>query len=312
MTARSDIDEKLLDEAVAWHFALESDDADWDAYETWLTADPRHRLAMNEIALTDRIASERASDVVQLQAIEPVTVPSTSRRRWLAGAVAAAIAVTVGVSNLWHSDTIYSTQSQGRQIVLGEGVHVDLAPASRLIAKGGEPTKLELAEGEAYFDVAHDPKRTLEIQAGNVSVRDIGTQFTVNVAPQTLIVAVAAGQVSVVPDGGDATQVRAGQQLLARRGGPAPRLTTIAARDVGSWRGGRLVYDHAPLSAVVADISRYSGKVVSVDPDVADREFSGVLVIGDGSKMLATLAEIMALASEDQGNRARLYSAASR
>jgi transmembrane sensor len=237
---------------------------------------------------------------------------STSRRRWLAGSVAAAIAVAVGLPNFWHSDTVYSTQTESRQIALGEGVQVDLAPASRLIAKGGDPTRLELAEGEAYFDVVHDPKRTLAVQAGDASVTDIGTKFTMNLAPQTLIVAVADGHVSVVPDKGDATQVGAGQQLLARRGGAAPRLTAIAASDVGSWRGGRLVYDHTPLSAVVADISRYSGEVVAVEPAIADREFSGVLVIGDGSKMLATLAEIMVLAYEDQGDSARLYSAASR
>ena len=315
MSARPDIDEELLDAALTWHFALESDDADWAAYEVWLEADPRHRIAMNEIALTDRIASERATDVARIEAIQPVQVaqPSIPRRRWLIGSVAAALAAAVALPTLWPSDTIYSTgQAQGRQIAIGEGVQVNLAPSSKLIAEGGDPTKLELAEGEAYFAVAHDPSRVLAIKAGNVSVTDIGTTFAMNLAPQTVTVAVAEGHVSVVPNSGEATRLDAGQQLLARRDGQMPRVSKITAGDVGSWRAGRLVYDQVPLSAVAADISRYSGKKISVDPAIADREFSGVLVIGDGSNMLATLAEIMALAYEDQGAGARLYSAASR
>ena len=85
MTGLSNIDERVLDEALAWQQALERDDADWDAYTVWLEADPRHRQVFDEVALTDRIVSERAGDLAHLQSIEPpVTVPlpigKTTRR----------------------------------------------------------------------------------------------------------------------------------------------------------------------------------------------------------------------------------------
>ena len=58
MTVLKDIDERLLDEALAWRAALESDDADWDGYTLWLEADARHREAFDQIALTERIVDD--------------------------------------------------------------------------------------------------------------------------------------------------------------------------------------------------------------------------------------------------------------
>jgi transmembrane sensor len=46
-------DERIIDEALAWHHALESEDADWDGYTVWLEADPRHRLAFDQISIVD-------------------------------------------------------------------------------------------------------------------------------------------------------------------------------------------------------------------------------------------------------------------
>ncbi|WP_157216428.1 FecR family protein [Flavisphingomonas formosensis] len=314
MTAGSNIDERLLDEAIAWHRALEGDDADWDGFTLWLEADPRHREAFDEIALIDRIVEEHAPTLRQLTVIEPIEPEpaSPARRRWLVGSLAAALAFAVGIPAVWHSpaDKVFATSAgETRQIALGNGASVDLAPASRLIARGGDTNRLELAAGDAYFDVAHDPARTLSIKAGDYAVSDIGTRFELNLAADAVTVAVAEGQVSVSPDGGDATQVAAGQQLVALRGAQGSRLATVDARDVGAWRQGRLVYNNTPLTVVAADISRYTGKTVSVDPAIRSRQFSGVLVIGDGSRLLANLADLMAVSYDEKGNRVRIRAA---
>ncbi|MCB8828430.1 hypothetical protein LJD47_25800, partial [Escherichia coli] len=79
------------------------------------------------------------------------------------------------------------------------------------------------------------------------------------------------------------------------------RLSTVVASDVASWRRGRLVYADAPLDVVVADLSRYTGKRVSVDQRLRNRKCSGVLAIANGPGMFRDLAELMSISSRPDG-----------
>jgi transmembrane sensor len=63
------------------------------------------------------------------------------------------------------------------------------------------------------------------------------------------------------------------------------------------------------LSIVAADITRYSGKTIIVDPSLRQKRFSGVLAIGDGSTLLSNLASLMALSYQADGNRIRVRTA---
>ncbi|WP_404710203.1 FecR family protein [Sphingomonas sp. MMS24-J13] len=313
MSARSDIDERMLDQAIAWQQALAHDDADWDGYLAWLEADPAHAQAFDEIALLDRVVDERADDLRPLIAPAPVPV-RRERRPWLYGSIAAAIAVAAAVPVLWQQpDTVYiTTTGQTRHLALGGGTAVDLAPGTKLIALGGDPAKLRLAQGEAYFAVEHDPNRKLSIQAGDYAVSDIGTKFGVNLAQEMVSVAVSEGNLSVTPGGGTPTRVSAGQQLMAGGADHATRVSTVAVRDVGSWRQGRLVYDNMPLTMVAADLARYSGKSVTVDRAIKDRLFSGVLTIGDGSRLFENVSDLMGVSYEADGHGVRLIPARAR
>lgn len=317
MRARSEIDERLLDEAIAWHQSLEREDADWDAYLAWLEADPRHREAYDEIALLDRAVDDHAPELKRFVDPEPtiVSTPQRSKRRpWLYGSVAAALAVAVSVPMLRPApDVTYSTGAgQTRRVAIGDGISAELAPSTRLVAMAGDPRKLELASGEAYFDVAHDPSRALAIQAGDFRVTDIGTKFGMTLGGDSVRVAVAEGNVSVGAADGAPTRVAAGEQLIALNIDHSATKRAISAKDVGSWRHGRLVYNEAPLSAVAADLSRYSGKTVTVDPALRDRQFSGVIVVGDGSKLFDTLSGLMAISYETHGGVVRLLDPAAR
>jgi transmembrane sensor len=291
-----------------WHRLLQGDDADWEAYARWLEADPRHRQAFDEIALTDRIVEDHKATLVELASVAPVRPAAPARRRLLVGSLVAALAVAIGIPALWQrpGDTVYSTHvGETRRIALASGAAIDLAPSSRLVVQGGDTARLQLAEGSAYFDVRHDPNRALSIQAGDYAVSDIGTKFAIDLVEDGVMVGVSEGNVSVAPaNAGEATRLSAGQRLLARKG--TVSVSPVAARDVGSWRQGRLVYDNAPLSVVAADISRYSGKHVLLDPAVRDRRFSGVLVIGDGSRLLANLSDFMAISYRVEGDSVRL------
>jgi len=233
MTARSDMDERLLEEAMAWHVALESDDADWDGYTLWLEADPRHREAFDVVALTDRLVGEHRDDLRLLTAAPPPQVRRGGRRQMLFGGVAAALALAIGIPALMpKGDTVYATGAgETRRIALRNGAAIDLAPASRLVVKEGDENDLELAGGEAYFDVRHDPARALTIHAQGYAVSDIGTRFAMNLAGPALLVSVAEGHVAVGSEGNSPTNLAAGQKLVARGDEGTMRISRIAAND---------------------------------------------------------------------------------
>jgi transmembrane sensor len=310
------MDEQLLDEALAWHIALGGEDADWDGFTQWLEADPRHRQAFDEIALADRLVDEHQRSLRQiLPAAETERAGWFHRRRLIVGSIAAALALVVGIPALWPgpADTVYATGGgETRTIALAGGTSIDLAPSSRLIVEASDPTTLELASGEAFFAVAHDPRRTLSIRAGSYAVTDIGTKFGINLTEDTLTLGVSEGHVVIAPDGGEPAKVAAGEQVIAQNNATSIRKSAIAAKDVGSWRLGRLVYNDAPLSMVAADITRYSGKTIIVDPSLKNKRFSGVLAIGDGSKLLPNLAGLMALSYRVEGDRIHIGTAGGR
>lgn len=318
MTARPDIDQYVMDQAVAWHTALERDDADWDAYILWLETDPRHREAFDAVSLVASIADDHRVEIANLLAAQ--TPAQRAPRRfgrvlaYAGGGIAAAFALMVAVPVIWAPAPVRTYSADGadsRSIDLANGVHVTLSPASSIIVRGKDAGRIDLARGEAFFDVRHDPARSLTVSAGDYSITDIGTRFAVNHAGPSFRVGVSEGMISVVsPRSQQAVQVSAGHQLIGNDEGL--KLSSVEAGQVGSWRAGRLSYSDAPLSLVMADIARYSGKRVVIDPSLENTHFSGILVIGDGSKLLEDLATVIGAPLRVEGNGVRLGAAAPR
>jgi transmembrane sensor len=316
MKARPNIEERLLDEALSWQMMLENEDADWDGYTAWLEANPRHREVFDSLALVDAAVRDNRSAISDLLAARQSDAPGAflSRRWMVGGAVAAAFALVFALPMAWRGDaasTYRSTPGQSREIALANGTNVTLAPASAIIVTGKDAAKIELASGEAYFDVRHDPARILTVTANGYRVTDIGTRFVVNTGGGRFHVAVSEGVVSVIaPQASRTVEVNAGQQMFSGNGNAT--ISTVPTADIGSWRLGRLSYSDAPLSLVAADIARYSGKAVTVDPSLEKKHFSGILVIGDGTRLVDDLATVMGIKVSPEKGGYRFSAAASR
>lgn len=316
MTARADMDEQMLDQAIAWQAALEQDDADWDGYLAWLEADPRHREAFDSVALVDAAITDNREQIKPLlthigdMPADPLPKKWRPRLLW-GGAIAASLAILVAVPVLRSNadPMVYDNGgTTNRSLALANGTNVILAPSSRIVVTGKDAGAIELARGEAYFDVRHDPGRTLTVSAGAYRISDIGTRFSVNLADGTFRVGVAEGVVSVdMPGAAKPIRLDAGHQLLGGRG--ALTLAPVDIAQIGSWRSGRLSYSDAPLALVAADITRYSGKAIIVDPSVEKKHFSGSLVIGDGSKLVDDLVGVMGIEAQSAGNAVRIGAA---
>jgi transmembrane sensor len=311
----------IREEAAEWHVRIDSDAMDWDGFAAWLDADPAHRAAYDAIALLDAEivaardairAAQPANDVADAAA-DAAAPPRTRKVRWWAGgglAVAAGLAVVVVPQLRLPSPAaalVYRTgPGETRAIGLRDGSRIVVDRNSELALRDGASPEVEMRSGSAYFDIRHDPGRAMVIRAGDYEVRDIGTRFDVVRAPGHLAVAVAEGQVTIAEPGREGLTLAGGQRVdIAGPGGQATIRRQDAA-DVASWRDGRLVYDNAPLALVAVDLSRYAGRAVSVDPAVAGLRVSGVLTIGDGSRLVGQIEALLPVKATVEDHRIRL------
>lgn len=295
-------DEEVLQSAMRWHEATTHGDCDWDGLTAWLEADPAHQQAYADVAmLDDKLVRHR----LHLQEQIPEQAPRRRLlRRWQAIAAGALLTVAIAWSLLGHDGfgarEYQATAAAARSIALQDGSRILLAPGSSVRISGWRHNRVALA-GVAYFDVPHDPQRTLLVVAGNFTIRDIGTRFEVVSSGGELKVAVAEGTVVVDHPGSAPLQVAAGKRLLVSGQSPVAEYASIAGTDVAGWRSDRLVFLNEPLSIVAQQIGPHAGISVIVDPTIAGRRFSGVLAIGDGTQLVSRLEEIMGLVGRREG-----------
>jgi transmembrane sensor len=303
--AEESTDEQLQQQALDWHAAITRADCDWQGFTQWLEISPRHRAAYDEIALLEeRIARHAAA----LRDGQPAAEMRRRPRAWAAAAALAGLALVAAFAYrfvpVWFAETtrsITALAGSAQAVSLADGTQIVLAPGSTLTIAGRHEERLAL-QGSAWFDVPHDPRRVLTITAGAFQVRDIGTRFEVVSGASLLKVAVAEGEVGVVfPGGAQPAPVHAGQRLLVAGDPPIAEYGDVVAADVAGWRAGRLVFRNEPLSLVALQVGHHAGLAVTVDPSVAQRRFSGVLAIGDGTQPVAQLAQIMGLRAQREG-----------
>jgi len=311
-------DDTIWERAVAWHLASADDAMDWDGFAAWLDADPRHRDAYDEIALTDAALGEvgMADEAVPLAANDDDILPAPARRRgwavWGGGALAASLAALALVSQIGQpAPQVYTTGTKAQTIALADGSQIQLAPRSRLTIEGRQQERIAL-DGGAWFAIRHDPSRRLVIDTGGVAISDIGTSFDVQSIPGRVQVEVSEGQVSVSGD-----QLAAPVKLVAGRtfrldakAGTAV-MGTLRDGEAGEWRDGRLSYDGEALALVAADLARYAGVKVDLAKGTENRRFSGTLAVGNtahggGEAAVRDLAQLMGLSLERSGTGYRL------
>ena len=188
---------------------------------------------------------------------------------------------------------------EARQVRLEDGSVVGLnRGASVRVAFARGERRIVMAEGEASFDIVHDPNRPFLIDVAAQRVRVIGTEFNILNDGGRTTVTVRRGVVAVSGAGVADADVRVseGQQLLHEAGAQEVHVRRVDANEAFAWRQGRLIYRDATLREVVRDLNRYFDRPVRVtDEDVAQFRFSGVLTVDSEERVLQRLKSFLPL-----------------
>lgn len=327
------IDARTLEEAEAWFSRLLADDhADHEDFERWLHATPTHAVAWGKTqALWERMGTfvqdEALSDYVR-EALEPNAetgrgrsatdggVPMSPRRRrpvrrrfGFAYAAAAAVVVvtiaTVAVVFGLHASSpqLYVTGDHGSEISLADGSHVHMDIHTRLQARfGWRHRNVSLLQGRAVFDVAHDG-RPFIVHVGADRVTVLGTRFQVDRRPDSVIVTLMRGSVSVELAKNDArVQLQPGQQLSWQASTGRWSRRDVDTAIATSWTRGFLVFNATPLSQAITEINRYSTRKLHLaDPSLGNLQLSGSFRLGDAAETANALPYVLPVTVHGEG-----------
>lgn len=307
------------EEAARW--VVRRDGPDWSvsdqaALEAWLAIDRRHRGAFLR-AQAGWAALDRASVLAADGRPAPSVRAAPSRRMFLRagfGSVGVAAAAAVGAVLVTRgSGVLYST-------AVGEVREVPLDDGSRLMINTGSQVRvdyerrqrlLKLEAGEAWFEVAKDPRRPFTVASGPASVTAIGTAFSVRRRDSGVEVLVTEGVVSVRPRRSRAKTVKvaAGQRIyIGEQGGMAAPQFAVAEIDRAlAWRSGQIVLEGDTLAEAVAEFNRYNArKIVFDDPSLAGERLVGWFRTNEPESFAKAAAGMLGLAVVAGDNEIRL------
>jgi len=320
---------RIQEDAAGWLSRIDRGLTDTERVnlDSWLQADQRHITAFLELAK----AWDKLEDLGSLSGLVELPPPKMTgvAKSMRLGVAATLIGVAIlGVSVLIDESIFDPTQSQlvsaspatslqvksnprgaplffrtevgeQRRITLVDGTVVSMNTRSTLrVSVDKNVRRVDLQDGEATFEVAHDTERPFIVEASGKTIRAVGTIFTVRAKSKSnASVIVTEGRVAVSTAGAvsraeknsassNARSTRlleAGDRLeLVGNRMQLERLSINAIEDALAWRNGTIVFQGDPLVDALGEVSRYSdARFELTDDSIGEMKIAGVFQIRD-------------------------------
>ena len=207
--------------------------------------------------------------------------------RRFARAMAVSLITAMAIGTTWqflaNNTSSYATQIGAISAVpLSDGSKITLNTNSQIrVELNATERRIELDQGEAYFEVAKDAARPFIVAIADKRVIAVGTKFSIRREHDDIRVLVTEGRVRIERSGSSSTtpetQLTAGSEArTAQAAVLVDRPPPMEVEQLLSWRTGFIVFRDTSLADAVADFNRYtSRKIVIEDPAIASIRIGG-------------------------------------
>lgn len=150
-----------------------------------------------------------------------------------------------------------------KKIKLDDGTEIWLNAGSKISypAHFANHKREVYLDGEAYFDVVHDPSRPFIVHANNLTTTVLGTAFSVtaykNISTQA--VTVNRGKVQVAHDHNVLGFLTPNKRIEYNIKSGKSYLTNVDATSIMSWKDGKLQFENQNMQDITARLSRWYG-----------------------------------------------------
>ncbi|GGG23628.1 sensor [Rhizobium wenxiniae] len=253
-------------------------------FRAWLQRSPEHVAAYSEL---ERLWLGAAA----LPEVMPN--PSLTRRKVLKSGGALVVLAAAGLGSAIYLRSAAADYRTGvgetARFTLPDGSIVELSTATAIsLDFTTNQRRVVLREGEAFFIVAPDASRPFVVACKQLRSTALGTQFSVGMQENDIVVAVTEHTVRVSSPT-EEQDVREGQSVIFAN----DRLSVPVMMDVDaqlSWRGGKLVFISTPFEDVVATLSRWRrGKMIVMDRTLSRRPVSIIVDVRRAGRILENL-----------------------
>jgi transmembrane sensor len=329
MSSVRETSSRIDDAAADWAARIDRgalDGGEQAAFDAWCASDRRclgaYARAQAVLASMDRAQALGAGYSFDHRRPEPAASDPAfhPRQPWRAASalVACFVAMVLWLVPPWTSDPAVSTvKGEIRQLPLPDGSSVTLNTATAIQTRfDAHQRVMELVRGEALFDVAKDPKRPFQVQAGELTVKAIGTSFTVRRVPGKAVQVVVREGVVEVLHASSAQPLRVVQNQLvelaprAVAAGRAPVQRTITPQRVArelSWREGLLSFEGATLAQAAAEFEHYSDlRIVIVEPELASKTITGLFAANNPAGFARAAAAVFGAQVNEHAGELRI------
>ncbi len=313
--------------------------AEQQIFQDWLAADARHAEAFDRLseawAVFDRVQEGGAISAV-LAGLER----RARQRRTRRVQAAAAAAVVIFAALLWvrlDEPTLEPAREDRSRLAvndrirrLPDGSVVELKPGAEIAVhyEQADVRRVTLVRGEAFFRVAKDAARPFFVESQGITVRAVGTAFSVQAQAAAVEIVVKEGAVDVgrnTATASDANPLRlaAGQKAIipmmllrpamripgtsaattAVEPAAAPTVETLTENDLEqrlSWRDTREVFSNTTLHEAAARLNRQNiTQILIKDPAVGRLRVDGYFRSDNPEGFVRIVEESFGLQTED-------------
>ena len=305
------------------------------AFAAWRAADPRHEAAVAETERAMELLAEMPAVRAPLEArIAEVMQPVAPFVRWggfrppvWTAGLAAALVLAAGVWWLAlersNGPRRYVTAAaRQQQIALNDGSVLNLNVSSEVSVRlTPNERRVTLASGEAHFAVAHDTARPFIVTAAGVSVRAVGTAFSVRVGEAGVEVLVTEGKVELTrdaisteaataaPAAATASRLVAGERAVISRAvsvanAPIERVSAEVLSVAVRWHSQVMTFSDLPLrEAVVLFNRRNETQLVLADEKLGSQKIGGTFAADQVEAFVRLLEKDGDVVAERRGAR---------
>lgn len=202
--------------------------------------------------------------------------------------------VDKGAANIGFNTV--STPNGGQyQVILADGTHVWLNAASSLRYPNkfvGDKREVELT-GEAYFEVAHNPKKPFLVTSRKQTITVLGTHFNINTYNDEPFVktTLLQGSVRINEIGSDKTRVlKPGQQAVLTNNSLS--VNAVDTRTAVAWKNGFFRFQDEDIRVIMNQISRWYNVDVNYQGDFDNMRFGGYVSRDKSIEQILNLMEV--------------------
>ncbi|QTF08722.1 DUF4880 domain-containing protein [Brenneria izadpanahii] len=270
-------------EARTWLIRLTSGRAttnDAAAFRQWLAQSPEHYAAFAEIRMLWRQMEPALLTAPSRSAAGGAPVNKT-RRAMLAGAMCAAGVLATRQLFDWprlpgSSGDFSTAAGEQKSILLRQDITLEINTRTQIdvLASAPQSTSLELRKGEAQIQALGTDAGEVSVKAGVGTVLARNAWFNILYFDDNVSVTCLEGQVQVRCEQASLTLLP-GEQVRYAYSRLLP-VTQVDLRKVLAWRYRQILFDHTPLSDVIAEVNRYrKGRIILLNKELARRQVHG-------------------------------------